>query len=76
LTSALALSFGALAAALLIPGIRHLLGVVPIGPIDALLTLAAGVLPYFLNEALKTGRHSCPGHRPGFRSEIGEPSRD
>jgi Ca2+-transporting ATPase len=52
LTGALAVSFGAQLAALLIPGLRRLLGVVPIGPLDFAVTLAGGVLPYFVNEAL------------------------
>jgi Ca2+-transporting ATPase len=56
LTSALALSFGAQLAGLVIPGLRRLLGIVPIGPIDIAVTLAGGVLPYFANEALASVR--------------------
>jgi Ca2+-transporting ATPase len=58
LTSALALSFGAQLAALLIPGLRRLVGIVPIGPIDVAVTLAGGVLPYLANEALASVRRN------------------
>ncbi|HEY0523470.1 MAG TPA: cation-transporting P-type ATPase, partial [Stellaceae bacterium] len=55
LSGTLAVSFGAQVLALLVPGLRRLLGIVPIGPAGLLVTLAAGVLPYLLNEALKSG---------------------
>ena len=43
-------------AALLVPGIRNLLGVGPIGAADALVTLAGGVMPFALAETLKLHR--------------------
>ena len=55
LSGTLAVSFGAQVLALLVPGLRRLLGIVPIGPAGLLVTLAAGVLPYLFNEALKSG---------------------
>ncbi len=54
-----------------VPGVRGVLGVVPLGPLDLALTAAAGVLPYVANEALKAAqklpapadlRHGVPNH--------------
>lgn len=44
------------AAALLIPGVRTMLGVVPLDPVDMAVMAGAGVLPYIANEALKISR--------------------
>ena len=61
LTGTLTLSFAAQAAALVVPGIRGLLGVAPIGPLDAAVAIAGGVLPYLLNGAVKErGRRPRP----------------
>ena len=62
LWSALALSLGAQAAALLIPGLRSLLGVAPIGLADVAATVASGAMPYLINSALPTrsGARSRP----------------
>lgn len=56
LRGALAVSFAAQAAALLTPGVRRALGVVPIGPIDTAVMLGAGTLPYLLHAAQHAGR--------------------
>lgn len=53
LAGALLFSFAAQGAALLFPGVRGLLGVVRLGPLDLAVTLGAGVLPYLVNEARK-----------------------
>jgi hypothetical protein len=50
------------AAGLLFPGIRRLLGAVPLGALDITATLAGGVLPYLLNEAARSGQ--APGAAP------------
>ncbi len=44
----------------LVPGVRAVLGVVPLAPLDLAVTAAAGILPYIANEALKTGRAAFP----------------
>ncbi len=54
LGGALALSFGAQGAAVLVPGLRRLLGLTPLGPIEVALTLAGGVAPFLFNRALRT----------------------
>jgi Ca2+-transporting ATPase len=62
LAGGLAISFAVQLLTFLVPGLRRLLDVVPIGPLDALVTAAAGALPYLANEALKTERSSShPG---------------
>jgi Ca2+-transporting ATPase len=53
LTATLLFSFALQAIALLFPGVRGVLGVVPLGPLDMLVTAGAGVLPYFANEVRK-----------------------
>ena len=53
LAGTLLFSFAAQGAALCFPGVRGLLGVVPLGAADLLATAAGGVLPYLLNEARK-----------------------
>ncbi len=44
------------AAGLLVPGVRGVLGVVRLAPLDLAATAAAGLLPYVANEALKAAR--------------------
>ncbi len=46
-------------AALLLPGVRGILGVAPLGAVDVAVTLLGGVLPWWVNEGLKPG--STPG---------------
>jgi len=41
-------------AAMLLPGLRNLLGVGPIDVLDAVVLIAGGVLPFFVNAAHKT----------------------
>jgi hypothetical protein len=41
------------AAALVVPGLRGLLGALWIGPLDALVTLACGTVPYLVNDAMR-----------------------
>jgi Ca2+-transporting ATPase len=62
LSGALMLTLAVQAAGLLFPGIRRLLGVVPLGALDITATLAGGVLPYLLNEAARSGQ--APGAAP------------
>ncbi|MGH1572053.1 cation transporting ATPase C-terminal domain-containing protein [Methylobacterium sp. P31] len=52
----LAGSFLAQGAALLVPGVRGLLGVAPIGIVDGLVMVAGGVGPFLAAQALNTGR--------------------
>jgi P-type Ca2+ transporter type 2C len=63
-------------AALLVPGIRNLLGITPIGALDAVAMIAGGVLPFFVNEARKPegGRTAIPSlhFRRDTRSEQAE----
>lgn len=56
LAGALAVSFGAQALAFAVPGLRSLLGLTPLGPLDLAVTLAAGALPYIFSEARKARR--------------------
>jgi Ca2+-transporting ATPase len=46
-------SIGAQAAALLVPGVRSFLGVGALGPVDALVALAGGTLPFIIGELRK-----------------------
>ena len=57
---ALGVSFAAQIAALLVPGLRNLLGAAPLGPLDCAVMLGTGVLPYLVNEALKPGPTGQP----------------
>jgi Ca2+-transporting ATPase len=50
LSTILTLSFSAQLLASLAPGIRRLLGIVPISPLDAAVVLGTGSLPYLLNQ--------------------------
>ncbi len=54
LTGLLLASVALQAVGLLVPGVRGVLGVVSLGPFDLAVTAAAGVLPYAVNEAVKT----------------------
>jgi Ca2+-transporting ATPase len=54
LTAALVGSLGLQALALVVPGLRSLLGVTPINLIDGLVIGAGAVLPFVVNEKLKT----------------------
>jgi P-type Ca2+ transporter type 2C len=49
-------SIGLQAAALLVPGIRNFLGVGTIGPIDAMVALAGGTVPFVIGEMRKSTR--------------------
>ncbi len=51
LTGALAASFGAQGVALLVPALRRLLGLAPLGPIEVAVTLAGGIVPFLVNRA-------------------------
>jgi Ca2+-transporting ATPase len=55
LSGILGVSFAVQLAALLAPGIRDLLGVGPMAPLDVGVTLCAGALPYLANGMLKAG---------------------
>ncbi len=61
LTGLLLASVGLQAVGLLVPGVRGVLGVVPLVPLDLAVTAAAGVLPYAANEALKAARAGDAG---------------
>ncbi|MBV9756405.1 MAG: cation-transporting P-type ATPase [Alphaproteobacteria bacterium] len=63
LTAALAVSFLA-QSALLLPGLRGVLGTAALGPLDLALTVGAGVLPYLINEARKPARVIAGIDRP------------
>lgn len=65
LTGILGLSFAVQLAALLVPGLRRLLGIVPIAPLDAVITLGAGVGPYVVLEALKQANGGARQLMPG-----------
>ncbi|HYZ62992.1 MAG TPA: cation-transporting P-type ATPase [Acetobacteraceae bacterium] len=52
---------------LLVPGLRSLLGVAPLGPLDLLATASFGVLPYLANEAGKAAS-VYPQEAPGRAS--------
>jgi P-type Ca2+ transporter type 2C len=56
LAGALGLSFAAQAAIMLLPGLGHLLGTAPLGPLDLAVTVGSGMLPYLINEARKPER--------------------
>jgi Ca2+-transporting ATPase len=56
LTGILGVSFALQFVALLAPGLRDLLGVLPMAPLDAAVSLGAGVLPYAANNMIETGR--------------------
>jgi len=60
LNPGLAVTLGASAAAqgaaLLVPGLRRLLGITPLAPLDVAVTLCAGVLPYVLNGAFRAAQ--------------------
>jgi Ca2+-transporting ATPase len=81
LTGFLLASVALQAVGLLVPGVRAVLGVVPLAPLDLAVTAAAGVLPYVANEALKQPRGRArasprPSLRPSLRPTLrdGEPN--
>jgi len=61
LTGLLMASAALQALALLVPGVRNILGIVALGPLDLAVTAAAGALPYLTNEAMKAGRRKADG---------------
>ena len=66
LAGAVGASLAAQVAALLLPSGRRLLGLAPLGPLDLVVTLLGGVLPYLANEGLKPRRP----HRPRQVGEV------
>ena len=67
LTWSLGLSLAVQGMSLFIPGLRRLLGTVPIGPADGLVVAGASVLPWLLAEAAKQLRASDEGAYDGRR---------
>ncbi len=63
LAAAVGVSLAAQAAALLLPGMRGLMGMAPLGPLDLAVTLGAGLLPYLVNEARKPAPVNAPPSR-------------
>jgi Ca2+-transporting ATPase len=55
LAAALGVSAAAQGAAWLVPGLRGLLGIAPLRPLDTAVMLGAGVLPYMADKALRGG---------------------
>jgi P-type Ca2+ transporter type 2C len=53
LIGALSVAFGTQALALVVPGLRRLLGIAPLGPAQMAVTLAGGVVPYLANRMLR-----------------------
>jgi Ca2+-transporting ATPase len=66
---ALGVSLLVQALTVLVPGLRQILGTVPIGPVDALVALAGAGLPLLVNEALKG-----PAGRPAERQVSHQPA--
>lgn len=64
LTAMLLASGGAQALGLLVPGVRRILGIGPLGPLDLAVTAVASVLPFVANEGLKARRATAPPLRP------------
>jgi hypothetical protein len=64
LNKILTASIGAQAAALLLPGIRNLFGVAPVGVMDAVVALAGGTLPFVASELRK--QFAADGASPAF----------
>src|SRR6266446_1317406 len=69
-------------AAMLLPGLRNLLGVATIDVLDAVAMIAGGVLPFFVNAARKTEqvqrttlhfRSTKPGSPPPPQADLGRP---
>jgi Ca2+-transporting ATPase len=65
LAGALTAAFGAQAVALLVPGLRTLLGIAPLGPAEVVVTVAGGVLPFFVNRALRPAQSSAAAGSSG-----------
>ena len=64
-------SLVAQSAAMLLPGLRNLLGVTPLDLIDGLVMAAGGILPFLVNAARKTGPAQAPStlHFRGARPD-------
>jgi P-type Ca2+ transporter type 2C len=78
-------SLAAQSAAMLLPGLRNVLGVAPLGILDAVAMVAGGVLPFLVNAARKNGEaktkatlhfrsarqtvHSSPAWQDGAKGE-------
>ncbi|THK35352.1 cation-transporting P-type ATPase [Ensifer sp. MPMI2T] len=62
LTAILAGSVAAQSAALFVPGIRRLLGLAPLGILDAGIMLAGGTLPFVIAEARKSALSASTSH--------------
>lgn len=60
LAGALAAAFGAQGVALMVPGLRSRLGIVPLAPLDIGITLIGGLLPYVFNESLVSAPAPAP----------------
>lgn len=60
LNAALVVAASVQAAAFAVPGLRRLMGVAPLGPLDLAVTVGTGVLPYFINEARRQRRGREP----------------
>jgi P-type Ca2+ transporter type 2C len=56
LAAMLGLAAGAQGAALLVPGLREMLGIAALGPLDVTVTLAGGLVPFALNGATRDPR--------------------
>ena len=74
LAAALAFSFALQAVAWLVPGLRRLLGLAPIGLSDTLVTLAAAAAPYLFNEVWKGHSAGAPHHDRSGASTPQEPT--
>jgi Ca2+-transporting ATPase len=67
-------SLVAQAAAMLLPGLRNVLGVAALDIFDAVAMIAGGILPFFVNAARKTERVQKPTlHFSGLRREAPPP---
>jgi P-type Ca2+ transporter type 2C len=74
LTAALAGSYGMQALAFLIPGLRNLLGLTPIGAADGMIIAAGALAPFVVNEATKLLTFS--GAADAFSHAQGRPALD
>jgi hypothetical protein len=70
----LAVSFGVQAVALMLPGLRGLLGVVPLAADEVAATVAGGVLPYFINRTLRPDHSAAAAEATGPSSCSPAPS--
>jgi Ca2+-transporting ATPase len=60
-------SLAAQLAVMLVPGVRNLLGVVPLGILDSAAVLAGGIAPFLINEAQRSKRAEPTSHGLHFR---------